>query len=152
MFPNLPSLRSQPYLLSAYPLFMSTGIDARRRPNLWSYISFGSTPRRRSISLLTRNSDGRDTFQRDDFAKTIKVDISGEKGAWMTPAQRSRYYKTGGIIAFVFFILYLLSGRDAAHVGDLVPGRRSQSVTHSAALCSSANALRFFRPWRSKGV
>jgi len=113
---------------------MSTAIDARRRPNLWSYISFGPTPRRRSISLPTRNSNGRDTDLKDDFAKISKVDISREKGAWMTPAQRSRYYKTGGIVAFLFFVLYLVSGKDAAHVGNLVPGKRPRAAIRSAEL------------------
>ena len=47
----------------------------------------------------------------------------------MTPGQRSRYYKTGGIIAFVFFLLYLLSGKKAAGVGDLVPGEPSDGFS-----------------------
>lgn len=59
----------------------------------------------------------------------------------MTPTQRSRYYKTGGLVAIVFFALYLLSGRDATHVGDLVPGKRPQQARYSVALRDSADAL-----------
>ena len=44
----------------------------------------------------------------------------------MTPGQRSRFWKTGGIIAFIFLVLYFLSGRSPAGVGDLVPGRLAQ--------------------------
>ena len=104
---------------------MSTAVDARRRPSLWSYISFGTTPRRRSISLPTRNSSGHENYQRSGSIRGGKVDSSRE-GAWMTPSQRLRYYKSGGIIAFVIIILYLFSGKKAAGVGELVKGTQLQ--------------------------
>ncbi|KAL8824930.1 MAG: hypothetical protein Q9191_004716 [Dirinaria sp. TL-2023a] len=111
---------------------MSTAIDARRRPSLWSYISFGTTPRRRSISLPTRNNSGRDIYQKSGPIRGGKVD-SHREGAWMTPSQRSRYYKSGAIIAFVVFILYLFSGKKAAGVGELVKGHGGQIAADPSA-------------------
>ena len=105
---------------------MSTAVDARRRPNIWSYISFGS-PRRRSISLPKPN--GHSVENKDDaFRRKIWDDgharnVSGSyRDASMTGGQRSRLLKTGGLIVAVFFLFYLLSSRDSAGVRDLVKG------------------------------
>lgn len=47
--------------------------------------------------------------------------LEGYREASMTGGQRSRYLKTGGIIAFIILLFYLLSSRDgAAGVKDLV--------------------------------
>lgn len=129
---------------------MSSGVDARRRPNLWSYISFGTTPRRRSVSLPTRSNGGSEYYRKDSFAKHSKVDYPKE-GAWMTPSQRSRYYKTGGIVAFVLFLLYLLSSQRAGTVGNLVPGKTLTS--NRSSWLFGVLLIHFInRPWRSAGV
>ena len=119
---------------------MSSGGDARRRPSLWSYISFGSTPRRRSTSLPTRSNSGRDIHKIDSFTRNSGLDYKRE-GAWMTPGHRSRFWKTGGIIAFIFLVLYFLSGRSSAGVGGFVPGRLAQPKAYEAASEIFAN------PW-----
>ena len=124
---------------------MSTAVDARRRPSLWSYISFGTAPRRRSISLPTRNNGSHDSYQKSGSIRGGKVN-SHREDAWMTPSQRSRYYKSGAIIALVVFILYLFSGKKAAGVGDLVKGTRMQlrSFPHATPQV----ILIGIRPWR----
>ena len=93
---------------------MSTAVDAHRRPSLWSYINFNSSPRRRSVSLPTRNT------QHDPYEKADRHSGNGSangsvgileniKDAWMTQSQRSRYLKTGGIVAFLVFFFFLLA-------------------------------------------
>jgi guanosine-diphosphatase len=85
---------------------MSNG-DFRKRPGLWSYLSFGvDNPRRRvSVSLPTRNSSlngGYDKAQRR----------GGFKDAVMNHSQRSRYIKAGGILLFLIAIIFYLSPSD----------------------------------------
>lgn len=40
----------------------------------------------------------------------------------MTQSQRSRYLKTGGVLAFLLLLVFLLSSRDSAGVRELVKG------------------------------
>ena len=93
---------------------MSTAVDSRRRPSFWSYISFSSSPRRRSVSLPIRNN------HHDPFEKADRHSSNGSangpvgavekiKEAWMTQSQRSRYLKSGGIVAFFVFLFFFLS-------------------------------------------
>lgn len=93
---------------------MSTAIDARRRPSIWSYVSF-SQPRRRSVSLPTRNTiddpfekAGRHSSNGSANGSTTGI-VDSVKDAWMTQSQRSRYLKTGGILALVVFLLFVLA-------------------------------------------
>ena len=93
---------------------MSKAVNIRRRPSLWSYFSFSSTPeRRQSVSLPTRSGSD-DPYEKPDrhntetshgttgFSKQLKI-------AFMTQSQRSRYLKAGGIIAFIFLVLFFLA-------------------------------------------
>ena len=103
---------------------MSTAVDARRRPNLWSYISFGS-PRRRSISLPTRSNLGPDNSGRDDGTrKNLWGNGSADayRDATMTGGQRARFLKTGGVAFFVFLILYLVTSRSSNGVRNVADG------------------------------
>ena len=109
------------YTLSLH--LMSTSVDSRRRPNLWSYISFGSTPRRRSISLPTKNND--DPFEKTDrhsrgqsYGSVNLVDSI--KDAWMTQSSRSRYLKTVGLVAFFVLVFFLLAPGERAKARDLI--------------------------------
>ena len=101
-----------------FPTHMSTAVDARRRPSLWSYISFSSPPRRRSVSLPTRNNV--DVHEKDDRRRNVKLEYTDE--GRMTQSQRSRYLKTGGVLAFIFFLLYLLAPNHGTNIGDVVKG------------------------------
>lgn len=140
---------------------MSTGVDARRRPSLWSYISFNPSPRKRSVSLpKPNNNHGRGPYDkvnryRSSGWSTAQSDtVENIKESWMTGGQRSRLLKTGGVIAFVVFLLYLFTPSNTADgVKDLVKGpplcfplraganERHQAMPHPAFL-----KLRI-RPW-----
>ena len=106
---------------------MSTALDARRRPNLWSYISFG-TPRRRSITLPKPNGNSP-----EDREEALRSKIWGDEGyqgastafkdASMTGGQRARLLKIGGVLTLIVFLYYIFSSRDSASVRDLVNGK-----------------------------
>ena len=101
---------------------MSTSVDARRRPGIWSYISFSSSPRRRSITLPTRNGDEnpylKEERRRSNGAGILDTHPEGR----MTGGQRSRRLKTGGIVAIVLVLLFLFSSSERENVKDLVKG------------------------------
>ena len=109
---------------------MSTGLDLRRRPGLWSYFSFGSTPHRRSVSSPERHEldkqEREDTLTKSSWGGRGRADtLEGyrtQPPTSMTGNQRSRCLKTGGIIALVLFLLYLLSSRGGDGVRDIVNG------------------------------
>ncbi|KAI4098083.1 MAG: hypothetical protein L6R37_006693 [Teloschistes peruensis] len=111
---------------------MSTSVDARR-PNLWSYISFSSSPRKRSVSLpKPNNNHGQGPYKkaskyRSSGWSTAPADtLENIKDSYMTGGQRSRLLKTGGIIAFVVFLLYLFAPSNTADgVRDIVTGHVS---------------------------
>ncbi|KAI9711836.1 MAG: Guanosine-diphosphatase [Bogoriella megaspora] len=103
---------------------MSTGTDTRRRPGIWSYLSFNSAARRRvSVSLPTLNqqaSIAADPHEKPDRHTTIEEEPSSSSSswtnirvAWMNQSQRARYIKVG---LFGFFatcvLLWLSPGRD----------------------------------------
>ena len=104
---------------------MSTSSDARRRPGIWSYISFSSSPRRRSITL-PKHADSRDPFEKEDRHSNGWTSPSAgsfsEPDTYMTSGQRARYLKYGGILVFVLFILFLMSPGEREGVKDFVKG------------------------------
>ena len=94
---------------------MSTGVDTRRRPNLWSYISFSSSPRRRSFSLPTRQADPYEKPGRhlpNGSTHHPGSGIDSMKEAWMAQSPRARYLKTGGIFALILFLFYFFGPTD----------------------------------------
>ncbi|OQO14190.1 putative guanosine-diphosphatase [Cryoendolithus antarcticus] len=99
---------------------MSANPAAAPRSSIWSYLSFSSPqhsqPRRRSSSTVlpkrerTTLDSGRtykDKALEDSLSTTGSM---SEKisAAYMNQGQRSRYLKTGGIVAFVLLVLYCL--------------------------------------------
>ena len=118
---------------------MSTASDARRRPSLWSYISFGS-PRRRSISLPTRNNID---LPGDDKLGSARRNLWGGseaeayRDASMTGGQRSRFLKTGGLAFLVFLVLYFLTSKSSAGVRDVVTGTSNRNFKNSTFLIQS---------------
>ncbi|KAI9742113.1 MAG: Guanosine-diphosphatase [Cirrosporium novae-zelandiae] len=105
---------------------MSTAIDARRRPNLWSYISF-SSPRRRSVSLPTRNAN--DPFEKADRHHNNSAGPYPPRSFSMTQGQKSRYIKTGAVVAFVLFLLFLIAPSDRTNVRDYVSSHTGYGKT-----------------------
>ncbi|KAF2011337.1 guanosine-diphosphatase [Aaosphaeria arxii CBS 175.79] len=117
---------------------MSSGVDVRRRPGIWSYFSFNSGPRRRtSVSLPrvnTNNSDD-DPFEKPDRHRRTNSAgfMTDYKGGVMNQGQRMRYLKTGGIIAFVLLILYFVAPHDAiARVPSPGGGGKGQTAAEGA--------------------
>ena len=105
---------------------MSTAVDGRRRPSLWSYVSFSSSPRRRSVSLPTRSS-ANDPFEKANRHHRSNVNGNGSasvveriKDAWMTQSQRARYLKTGGIVGFIVLLLFFLAPGERTNVREFV--------------------------------
>ncbi len=113
---------------------MSTSFDSRRRTGIWSYIPFGSSsPRRRSVSLPYRAdsdlSDPFDPFEKPNRHSTTSGGrhsasptlVESLQNAWMTQSQRSRYFKTGGVLVFILFILFYVfeSWRGVPDVGSM---------------------------------
>lgn len=109
---------------------MSTAFDVHRRPSLWSYLSFNSKPRRRSVSLpkheILSPDSNEITPPKGSWARA--GNLEGYKEASMTGGQRARLLKTGGVIAFVVLILYLFTSKDGAGVRDMVQGMLKNSV------------------------
>ena len=110
---------------------MSTTFDARRRPSLWSYLSFNSKPRRRSGSLPRHETptpdSGKDNIpQKGSWGRA--GNLEGYKEASMTGGQRARLLKTGGAIALVVLLLYLFTSRDGAGVRDIVEGTPDDNI------------------------
>ncbi|KAL8712150.1 MAG: hypothetical protein Q9220_003584 [cf. Caloplaca sp. 1 TL-2023] len=120
---------------------MSTGIDARRRPNIWSYINFASPPRKRSVSLpKPNNNHGRGSYGKLNKPKssgwnTASSDtVENIKESWMTGGQRARFLKTGGLLAFIVFLLYLFAPSNTADgVKGIVKGHASTGSVPGAA-------------------
>ncbi|OAX78838.1 hypothetical protein ACJ72_06851, partial [Emergomyces africanus] len=92
---------------------MSTGVHARARVGIWSYLPFGSNPKHRSVSLPARSA--RDPFEKP--GRHSGDPLRGSKSftfrdtftvSAMTHSQRTRYIKTGGIIAVLLLFLYVL--------------------------------------------
>ena len=102
---------------------MSSGVDVRRRPGIWSYFSFNSGPRRRTSVSLPRNTQDSSSNNDDDpyekpdrhsrhRATNSAAFMTDYKSGAMNQGQRIRYLKTGGIIAFILLILYFVAPHD----------------------------------------
>lgn len=103
---------------------MSTGVDTCHRPSLWSYLSFGSPTHRRSSSVPMRHESEQQEKENTppkNWGRGRSDTLEGYREASMTGGQRSRFLKTGGIIAVVCFLFYLFSSRNgAAGVKDVL--------------------------------
>lgn len=112
---------------------MSSSVDVRRRPGIWSYFSFSSGPRRRtSVSLPLRDvpSDPYDPFEKPDrhhsncrpsTSSGSTASLMSDIKVAMNQGQRTRYIKAGGILAFICLVFYFLSGSGTDYVrgGDV---------------------------------
>ncbi|KAF2466162.1 uncharacterized protein BDR25DRAFT_238032 [Lindgomyces ingoldianus] len=122
---------------------MSSGVDVRRRPGIWSYFSFTGGPRRRTSVSLPRNANpNNDPFEKADrhsrHRSTTSTSFMNDlKGAAMNQGQRTRYLKTGGIIAFILLVLYFIAPRDGISSGSFsegntaAEGAETSKCTHS---------------------
>jgi guanosine-diphosphatase len=102
---------------------MSSGVDSRQKGGFWSYLPFSTSPRRRSVTLPYRATNGQadsSTAPWDPFEKADRHSTSGVsqstftilermQTAWITQSQRARWFKTGGMVALILLALYYLT-------------------------------------------
>ena len=67
--------------------------------------------------------------------------LEGYREASMTGGQRSRFIKTGGIIAFIVLVFYLFTTRDGAGVKDLVNHAGEPDYSYDKTTSLTENAL-----------
>lgn len=106
---------------------MSSGVDVRRRPGIWSYFSFSGPRRRTSVSLPHSNDPAYDDpYEKPDRhsrrrSSTGNGFMSDYKNGAMNGGQRLRYLKIGGIAAFLLLVLWFVAPRDAvARAGGML--------------------------------
>jgi guanosine-diphosphatase len=106
---------------------MSSSVNSRQKNGFWSYVPFGGSPRRRSVSLPYRATNSHadaSTAAWDPFEKADRHSTSGTsqnsltileslRNVWMTQSQRARWFKTGGIVTLMLFVLYYLMGESS---------------------------------------
>lgn len=104
-------------------LFVVTRVATCRRTHKPSVLSEAEQSsncllmRRTSVSLPTTRNVAYDTHEKPArynprLASHRNNSIFGRiRTAWMTQSQRSRYFKTGGILLFVVFLFYFFSSR-----------------------------------------
>ncbi|KAF4307707.1 Nucleoside phosphatase GDA1/CD39 [Botryosphaeria dothidea] len=112
---------------------MSSSVDVQRRPDIWSYFSFSSAPRRRtSLSLPLKSNSTYDPFEKPERRSTRlsttstasssfmnDYKVGGGSSSTMNQGQRTRYLKAGGIIAFILIIFfYLAPGHSQSAAGS----------------------------------
>lgn len=108
---------------------MPSSHESKDRPGIWSYVPFGSSPRRRSVSsgLPLRNNgaaSSSDNTPWDPFEKAERQTagsgaphpsmLESMNNAWMTQSRQARYLKTGGVLTFIVLLYWFLSGGGGA--------------------------------------
>lgn len=126
---------------------MSSGVDVQRRPGIWSYFSFNSGPRRRVSVSLPRNNPTRpsSTSASDPWEKPNRHSrhpsrstggfMNDIKSAAMNQGQRTRYIKTGGVIAFILLILYFVAPKDAIARGRSRASMNRETERNGSLTC-----------------
>ena len=79
---------------------------------IWSYVPFGSSPRRRSVGGLPKHSSQPwDPFEKSDRHSGASQPsiLESVQNAWMTQSRQARFVKTGGVIFFILVLYYLLT-------------------------------------------
>ncbi|KAF1957713.1 hypothetical protein CC80DRAFT_32570 [Byssothecium circinans] len=132
---------------------MSSGVDVRRRPGIWSYFSFTGPRRRTSVSLPRSNNDAApnlhdedDPYEKPDRHahrghRSIPSNSSMDyKNGAMNGGQRARILKTGGIIAFIVLALWYIAPRDGlARAGGAIKGNQGNTASPGAeAKCAKS--------------
>lgn len=113
-------------LLGKQVLAMS---HVRRRPDLWSYISF-SRPASRSESptLPLNRADEFDPFEKagrrypSPFVADAEGHYNDSKPAWRSPGSRSRIIKIGAAITLILLIAYVLIPGEKARTEKTITG------------------------------
>lgn len=102
----------------------SSNSSTDRSGGIWSYVPFGSSPRRRSVSsgLPLRHSanNSTDNTPWDPFEKSGRQSKANGAGrsfsleslqtAWMTQSRQARFFKAGGVLGLIVLLYWFLSG------------------------------------------
>ena len=128
---------------------MSSGVESRQKDGFWSYFPFSGFTRRRSVTLprATNGHAHTPAAPWDPFEKANRHSTSGAcqaspnileslQNAWMTQSQRARWLKTGGIIAFILFILYYLTGENSIPNVASASSNSYSSTTSPTSKCT----------------
>jgi len=106
---------------------MSTG-SPTAGPSIWSYAGISNKPRRRS-SVKLPNREHPDPYEKRDrhtsSGRQGSQDSMSEKvTAWMNQGQRTRYFKTGGVILLVLLLIYYIApgGSGSYGASSSIPG------------------------------
>lgn len=92
-----------------------TESNVRRRPDLWSYISFSRPSSRSQNTLPTQNDVNGDRFRKPDrggHARSHSFNMSVADGypvGRQAQGQRMRYLKYGGILGVILLLVWFLS-------------------------------------------
>lgn len=106
---------------------MHSDTEVLKRPAIWSYVSF-SKPRHRASSINFVSRENNDLHEKRDRHTTSgkqQPPSMHEKAtaAWMNQSQRSRYIKTGCLIAFVLLIVYYITPSSyGSSIPSAIPG------------------------------
>lgn len=118
--------------------------SSKDRTGIWSYVPFGSSPRRRSVSsgLPLRNSGATSSTSSDNtpwdpFEKAERQTagsaspqssiLESLNHAWMMQSRQARYLKTGGVLTLFVLIYWFLFGGAGANG----PGTNVYTATDS---------------------
>lgn len=98
---------------------MSSSVSSDRS-GIWSYVPFGSPPRRRSVgaSQLPKPNSRNDNVAWDPFEKTDRKGASSQpttleslQNAWMTQSRQARWLKAGGVMSIIVLLyIFVFSG------------------------------------------
>ncbi|KAI9891193.1 MAG: Guanosine-diphosphatase [Vezdaea aestivalis] len=117
---------------------------SRRRPGLWTYLSFSdaSQMRRQSVSLPTQNNPSRDPFEKPDRHLHSGSGPSPLYRGAMSQSQRARYLKVAAIISVLFLLFFVFSPKDnrvSTFVGDHAPSYGGKQSPLKTSKCSKSH-------------
>lgn len=112
---------------------MASSSDVRRRPDLWSYISFSRPSSRSEDYSLPSHSD-------DRFDKSHRLDDHRTPAEAYVPhlnqSQRIRYLKYAGILGIVLLVLYFIS--PTSRTGPLSAGQSAADSKAATTKCTTS--------------
>lgn len=122
---------------------MSSSYKPADRSGIWSYVPFGPSPRRRSISgslpRSNNNNTAWDPFEKSDRqsggSSANPSTLESLQKAWMTQSRQARFFKTGGVLALIVLLYWFLSG-----------GNGYQSATNNVYTSSNSPTTKCTKP------
>jgi len=126
---------------------MSQSTPSRDRSGIWSYVPFGSSPRRRSVgsglpyrATNTNTNAGWDPFEKSDRqpGKSQQSILESLQHAWMTQSRQARWLKAGGVMTIIVMLYWFLTSSGVPGAGG---GNVYTSETSPTTKCSQPHDL-----------